>query len=502
MYNLNYFYIMKSILHLITIAFIILVFPHCGKEYLEVKPQGEINSDNYFQKPEHAVWATNAVYERMRKWEFASFPFLALTDIVSDDAVKGSFPADAQRLTTFDDFTYGPTYPEEMSLAWAGHYQAIFRANVAIDNIPKIDMEEALKNRLIGECKFLRAHFYFNLVRWFGAVPLIIRPLTQDEFYNQSRTEVNGVYGQIIQDLQEAIEVLPEKSKYAAADMGRATKGAAKGVLAKVYLTIKDFPNAEKFALEVINSGEYALLPEYNKIFLPEGENSSESLFEIQATALETSWDAATPWNMVQGVRGTPNLGWGFNLPSDDLIRQFEFGDPRREATVLYVGEILPDGTAKVEDNPTVLDEKYSQKAWTGIHPGLQDNGPSNIRILRFSDVVLIAAEALNENGNPTEALRYLNMVRTRARGKLPKAILPEVTLTDKTALRTKIWHERRVEFGMEQQRWFDLVRTGQAEQVMPKISPNFNPAKHLLFPIPQTEIDLSAGLITQNPNY
>ena len=472
----------------------------CNEEFLEVKPQGQINAENYFQTADHAVWATNAVYNQLRDWDCIAFPFLAMTDIVSDDATKGSFPADAQRLTTFDNFTYGPSFPEEPRLAWRGYYRGIFRANTAIEGIPKVNMDETLKNRLIGESKFLRAHYYFYLVRWFGDIPLITRPLVESEYYAQPRAPKAEVYNLIIQDLKDAIEVLPEKSQYSAADLGRATKGAARGVLAKVYLTIGDFINAEKYALDVINSNQYALFANYSRIFLPEGENSSESVFEIQATALEESYSGATPYNMIQGVRGTPNLGWGFNTPSDQLIAAYEPGDPRRDATILYVGEVLPDGSGIVQDNPEMLNERYNQKAWTPNHPGLQDNGPSNIRILRYADVLLIAAEALNENGKPAQALVYLNQVRDRARGNRPMSVLPRLTTTDQVLLRTAIWRERRVELAMEQQRWFELVRTGQAAA---KLAPlGFTAGKNELFPIPQAEIDLTAGAMVQNPGY
>jgi hypothetical protein len=472
----------------------------CSTDFLEVKPQGQINAENYFQTADHAVWATNAVYNQLRTWDVIAFPLIAMGDIISDDATKGSFPADAARLTTFEDFTYGPSFPEEPRLAWRGYYQGVFRANTAIEGIQKISMNEALKNRLIGECKFLRAHYYFYLVRWFGDIPLITRPLLESEYYSQPRAPKAEIYNLIIQDLKEAIAVLPEKNQYAAADMGRATKGAAQGVLAKAYLTMGDFVNAEQYALQVIQSGQYALLPQYNRIFLPEGENSSESVFEVQATALEGSFNGATAWNMIQGVRGTPNLGWGFNNPSSDLIAAYESGDPRRDATILYVGEVLPDGSAIVQDNPDMLNERYNQKAWTPRHPGLQDNGPSNIRILRYADVLLIAAEALNENNKAAEALVYINLVRDRARGTRPMTVLPRLTITDKNLLRQAIWRERRVELAMEQQRWFDLVRTGQAAV---KLGPSgFVTGKHELMPIPQSEIDLSAGTLTQNQGY
>lgn len=470
--------------------------------FLEVKPQGVINANNYFQTSEHAIWSVNAAYNSLRDWNLVSLPWLGMTDIVSDDGLKGSFPADAQRLSALDDFSWDPGFPEDIRNSWRGHYQGIFRANVAIDGVPKVpSMDETLRKRLIGEAKFLRAHFYFNLVRWFGDLPLITRPLTQEEFYTQTRAATTEIYKLITSDLTEAIASLPEKSAYAPEDMGRVTKGSARGLLAKVYLTIKDYANAEKYALEVINSNEYALLPDYTKIFLPEGENSSESVFEVQATALEASYAGATGWNMVQGVRGTPNLGWGFNLLSDDLMKSYEFGDPRRDATALVVGEALPDGSTFVEDNLQIENERYNQKAWTPAHALLQDNGPSNIRILRYAEVLLIAAEAMNENGKAQQALTYLNAVRARARGTR-RNILPDVTITEKDALRQRIWQERRSELAMEQQRWFDLLRTGQAEARMKALGKNFIKGKHELFPIPQTEIDLGGGNLTQNPGY
>jgi hypothetical protein len=488
------------------VASVVLVFTLVNScqngSFLDVKPQGVINANNYFQTQQHAIWSVNAVYNSMRDWNLTSFPWLAMTDIVSDDATKGSFPADAQRLSAFDEFTWDPGYPEDIRNSWRGHFQGIFRANVAIDGIPKIPvMDEALRKRTIAEAKFLRAHFYFNLVRWFGELPMITKPLNQDEFYVQVRKPKAETYQLIVSDLTDALAGLPEKSAYAPEDLGRVTKGAARGLLAKVYLTQKDYPNAEKYALEVINSKQYDLLGDYSKIFLPEGENSSESVFEVQATALEASYAGASPWNMVQGVRGTPNLGWGFNLPSDDLLKAYEFGDPRRDATVLFVGEALPDGSGIVEDNPAIENERYNQKAWTPTHALLQDNGPSNIRMLRYADVLLIAAEAMNENNKAQLALTYLNAVRGRARGTR-RNILPDVTLTDKDALRQKIWQERRVELAMEQQRWFDLLRNGQAEAKMKTLGKKFVNGRHELFPMPQTEIDLSGGNIKQNQGY
>ena len=203
----------------------------------------------------------------------------------------------------------------------------------------------------------------------------------------------------------------------------------------------------------------------------------------------------------MQGVRGTPNLGWGFNRPSDSFILEFEPGDPRRDATILYEGEVLPDGSDIVHKNPLIFNARFNQKAWVPTHVGGNGAGPGNIRLLRYADVVLMAAEALNENGKTIESLKQLNSVRARARGT-NSAILPDVTETDKTKLRDKIWHERRVELGLEQQHWFDLLRTGRAEAAMIKNGKSFTKGKHELLPIPQSEIDLSAGTLVQNPGY
>lgn len=480
----------------------IVLMAGCKKEFLERKPKGQLTFDTFFETADHAVQATNAVYANFRSWDMCAFPWIGITDIISDDADKGSTANDALYLLELDDFTFDATN-SAFAGAWSGNYQTISRANLAIENIPRIDMDDKLKQRLIGENKFLRAYTYLRLVQWFGPVPVITRPLTEEEYFTQERRPVSEVYDLIEKDLLDAIAVLPKKSEYAPGDLGRATKGAAQGMLAKLYMVKKDFGNAEKYALEVINSGEYSLLTRYADNFLPEGENGAESVFEIGAVAIQAAvaGPGATPYNMIQGVRGIPNLGWGFNRPSDDLVAAYEPGDPRRQATIIYVGEVLPDGSTIVEDNPDILNERYNQKAWVADHPGLQDNGPGNLRLLRYADILLLAAEALNENGKSTEALPYLELVRKRARGS-NNFILPEITTTDKAELREKIYHERRVELAMEQHRWFDLVRWGRAAQVMQAVGKNFVAGKHELLPLPQSEIDLSGGNLNQNAGY
>lgn len=487
-----------------TAALLLFAATNCQKDFLDRKPPGELTFEEFFKTEEHAILATNAVYQQYRDFDLCALPYIACTDIISDDADKGSTANDAPLLNDIDNFALDATNPFVVPV-YRGHYRAIARANLAIENIPGIEMEEALRSRLVGECKFLRAYSYFLMVNWFGDLVLVTKTLQGDEYYAQTRQPREVIYDQIESDLKDAIAVLPEKDGYAAADKGRATKAAAQGILAKLYMLKGDWAGAETHCMDIINSTKYSLLNRYADNFLPIGENGAESIFEIQAVALVTQQAAgpgSSPHNMVQGVRGIPNLGWGFNRPSDNLVSAYENGDPRREATIIYVGEILPDGSTQVQDNPEIINERYNQKAWVPAHPGLQDNGPGNIRVLRYSDILLLAAEAKNEQMKSAEALPLLNQVRKRARGT-NSFILPDVTVTDQALLRERIYRERRVELAMEQQRWFDLLRWGRAAQVMQAAGKvDFVPGKHELLPIPQSEVDLTGGRVTQNPMY
>ncbi len=485
---------MKSIIPTL-LAACLLAAGSCS-EVLDRTPQGEYTLDNFFQSEDQAVQSVNAAYNQLRQWETHVFSYIGLTDIVSDDSDKGSFAADGFFLQEIDDFTFTATNNAPSSV-WSGYYTGVFRSNLAITRIPEVaEMDEDLRGRLIGEARFLRGYFYFNLVRWFGDVPLILDPFPDG--FTIARTARDQVYVQIEADLRAAADVLPVS--YSGVEVGRATRGAANALLAKVALTRQDYAAAADYALQVINGGQYALLPNYGTVFTEEGENSSESIFEVQAAAFEIG-GGGSQYNEVQGVRGRPNLGWGFNRPSDDLIASYERGDPRRDATILYVGEVLPDGSGIVEGDPNIEGERFNQKAYVPDHPGGNGNGPGNIRVFRYADLLLIAAEALNELGRPDEALVYLNQVRARARGG-SSSVLPDVTTTEQGALRQAIWRERRSELALEQQRWFDLVRTNRSFEVMNPLRPNFMQNKNELFPIPQTEIDLSEGALVQNPGY
>lgn len=409
----------------------------CTDQLLNKSPRAEQSEETFFENEQDAIRATNATYEQLVNfdrndgfWSSVNYIWwLGLTDIASDDANKGTEPTDGTDVGRIDEVIYRPT-EGPFNGVWEWYYRIIYRANSAILNIPDIEMDETLKQRLIGENKFIRAYAYFFMVRAWGGVPLVTEPLELGEF-NQPRATVEEVYILIEQDLQDAVQSLPLKSEYPASEVGRATKGAARGLLAKVHLFQEEFEEAQRLAEEVISSGEYSLLQGYDNIFTPTGENSSESLFEIQAEAFEDGSGGITISN-VQGVRGQPNLGWGFNSPERDLLNDYEPGDNRMQSTVLFVHELLPRGPEDmVRDNPNMIDERYNQKTFIPLdNPGGNLNGGNNLRRLRYSDVLLLAAEAAYHNGNISDAQRYTNMVRERARngrnatiGIIPEAL-------------------------------------------------------------------------------
>jgi hypothetical protein len=487
----------------ILVAVVILSLTRCT-DILEKPLQGELTQESFPTTQNDALLATNAIYNVLRSSGFQQ-GFYPILDIMSDDAHKGSNPSDAASSAgTYENFRHTPA-ESTLSTWWSTLYEGIKRANVVIENVPVIPMDETLRNQYVSEAYFLRALFYFDLVRAWGDVPLATTPVPAR---GMSRTPAAEVYQLIEQDLLTAIESLPEKSDYVPTDFGRATKGAARGLLAKVYLFKNDFENAEKYALEVINSGEYDLMPDFSDAHSKAGEFGLESVFEIGAIGIEGLSNGGNQYANIQGVRGTPNRGWGFNRPSLDLMNAFESGDPRSDKTIIYLGEVV-DGITIVGDGPTPDETKnangdiieiecYNQKVWT---PGNDTNSQfdHNRRLLRYADVLLIAAEALNKNNKPGLALQYLNEVRERAR-EGNNTILPDIIETDIALLHDIIINERRVELALEGHRFWDLVRTGKATTELGALG--FVQGQHELLPIPQSEMDLTNNIWTPNPGW
>ncbi|MDE5449104.1 RagB/SusD family nutrient uptake outer membrane protein, partial [Elizabethkingia meningoseptica] len=337
----------------------------------------------------------------------------------------------------------------------------------------------------IAEAKFLRAHFYFNLVRIYGGVPIFDG---LQENYNQPRKTQDEVYNFIISDLTSASQVLPQS--FGSADLGRATKGAALGLLSKVYLYKKDWQKAYDTSNQVMAMG-YSLDPDFNHLFRVKGEFGPESVFEVDCAC--TAQYSGSQYAEVQGVRN--QFGWGFFTPSPALENAFEEGDIRKQFTILRNGQTTPEGDLIKKGDPLAVDT-YNYKAYV---PKADQNATcaqgsvQNIRILRFAEILLINAEAANELGNTAVAQTSLNKVRTRAQ-------LGNTTASSQSDLRKAIWHERRVELAMEGDRFVDLVRTGQATTVL--ASYGYKAGKNELFPIPFNAITQSQGVLTQNPGY
>jgi hypothetical protein len=391
-------------------------------DLLDKSPKGELTSGNFFQTPDQAVQATNATYSQLRNFSVHVFSWLGVTEIASDDATKGSVPDDASFLLELDRRTFNASNLA-FGATWGGYYTGVYRANVALANIPSIDgMSPDLSDRLIGENRFLRAYYYFYLVRAFGGVPKITAPLQPDEF-EQGRAPRDSIYALIERDLTAASANLPPRTGYAGDQTGRATKGAAEGYLAKVHLFQEEYGEALTHAQNVIQGrngvDQYSLLDDYFDIFRPSGEFSSGSLFEIGAVALETGGEGSSQYAQVQGVRGSANNGWGFNQPSEDLEDSYEPGDPRHQATILHPWETLPDGSGVIaEVNTNMPNQRYNEKVQPATTtPGGSGNNDVNIRRLRYADVLLIAAEAAFRENQADLARQYLNQVRERARG-------------------------------------------------------------------------------------
>jgi len=459
------------------LAALLFVAVSCSEDYLDVDKRDDIafEDSGVVVTPEEMV---TGVYGRFTGFNYA-FSYLGITEIISDNSDKGSSPGDTGTdKHLLDGLTHTTSTPSIRAM-WEEWYKSIGRATIAIDYTENYEgIDPNLKTRLIGEAKFLRALYYFWLVRSFGDVPLQHIDLV-------ARAPKSEVYAFIIKDLEDAIVALPLKSDYAPNDVGRATKGSAQGLLAKVYLYQENYQAAYDMANTVISSNQYGLHPNYAELWRASTENGSESLFEIQGRG-ETINHGIQQYSQTQGARGTSGWGWGFNTPSENLLNAFNVaGDNiRRDATIIFAGETLWDGRIV---SPATENPRYNEKAYSSLNAGAGD-GDKNIRVLRYAEILLIKAEAATYIGQ--DAATPLNLVRARV--SLPPIANPTVQ---------QIWAERRLELAMEHDRWFDLLRTGQAKSAMAADGKTFIEGKHELFPIPNDQL-IQTPEMTQNSGW
>lgn len=474
----------------------------CGNKFLEVAPQGQKESKNFWQSQDDASEAVNAMYAFLHSWTMVGFAPMAVMSMPSGDVDKGSTPGDATFMNDYIHFSVTSTQGQ-LNDFWTGEYQEINLCNQVLDHVDTMHFNDNLRNRFMAEAKFIRAFCYFRLVRAFGGVPLRLHLPQGTNEYNIPRTSKDSVYAAIEKDLTDAAAVLPVT--YDAVNVGHATKGAALTLLAKVSMYEKKWQQVYDLTNQVIASGVYHLFPDFEQMFRIKNENCSESIFEIQCQNIPGNPQASnSQYSQIQGDRDvSPSVGWGFNVPSQSLVNAFGPGDTRLKGTVLFAGETTPEGDVVPPASPNTP-TMYNMKSYVPFALAAANNSSypgcdQNVRILRYAGVLLMNAEAANELGNTSQALNSLNQVRARARGNNPNAV-PDITETNKDSLRLIIWHERHLEFAMEWDRFFDLVRQGRAAQVLGH--QGFKQGKNELMPIPQNEIDLSAGLLTQNPGY
>ena len=491
---------------------------------LDLEPQGEQTSANFFRTADDASRALAASYsaiQQQKRLTYQGAPeFLAGYDMVfgeiaSDNAFKGGESQNDQ--PDIDDVQTFTVDPNNLYIAkmWSSLYEAVTRATRVINRVPEIEMDAGERADIVAEARFIRAYAYFYLLQAFGMDPasnngpgivLVTGEVTIGSA-NQPRSPEPEVWAQIEADLQAAIDELPTKSARGPSQYGRATRGAAQALLVKAHIFQKEWGPAETLAETVINSGEYSLAPDFASIFRTSGEHGPGSIFEINYATLPNQLEGYFG-NVYQASRST--WGFGFNNPSQDLVDSYASNDPRLDATVIFDGEEMPDGT--VVEGGASRTGYHNEKMWIPQSEYPQNNGqgifagPSNVRYIRLANVLLWHAEAANENGNVQAALESLNRVRARARdtddnpSNDPAGVLPDVTTTNQAELREAIYRERRHELAMEDLRFFDLVRQGRAAEVLSDAG--FVAGTHERMPIPQREIDLSEGVLEQNPGY
>lgn len=469
-------------------------FSGCSNDYLDVDQTESISTKDIalFNNDQGATTFVTAIYNKFLDFNMSSFSWIGLSSIASDDADKGSSPGDTGAdKDVMDALTYNAS---SLSIreTFEANYEGINRCNQALNIVPQLDQANpALRSRLLGEAKFLRAFMYFTLVKTYGGVPIIDHlpnpSSDEDRVMQLTRRTSAEVYAFIESDLADAIAALPNKSVYAASEKGRASKGAAYALLAKVNLYQKKWQKVVDNANLVTG---YSLVPNYASMFRLAGENDAESIFEIQGTGSIPAKGIAG-YSNTQGARGAGGWGWGFNTPSQSLVNAYEPGDVRKNATIIFAGTTLYDGRVVPT---TVENPRYNFKAYSSAYTDAWETD-ANIKYLRYAEVVLMKAEALNELDQTPAAILLLNQIRTRAE-------LGNTVAVSKAEVRTAIWKERRVEMAFEHDRFYDLVRTGQAVSAFAIHGKTFVAGKHELFPLPQTFIVQSDGLSTQNPGY
>lgn len=489
----------------------LLITATACEDFLDNPLNGGVTSETFYKTDSDATQAVTVIYDILtwheNAWGWAS-PTFAKTLPSDEGTCGGGGDTDQPGYQQLDDFNYDAS-SQTLLAAWNVNYFGIYRANLVIDNVDPIN---DLRKRLVAEAKALRAYYYLELVAMWGDVPLILTELAPSE-YNQPRVDKATVYAQIEQDLTDAIIDLPLKSEYASGDRFRVSKGTAQALLGKAHLYQEEYADAATQFSAVINSGEYGLEANFADILKANAEFGTESLLEASYSSTQGYNWGNYPWGgrhednvhiQLMGFRDRPAAGlgirngWGFNYPSTKLYDAYitEGDEERRLATVItqqeaYDGGMDTSGVSGLWDYDGLFRTKYGTYITETSASGVAElNYGTNWRLLRYADVLLMAAEAYHKNGQDIQAQNELNKVRARVS-------LPNVTATG-TALFDAIVNERFLELAFEGFRYVDLIRWGLAEQELGSLGYQ---SKHGLWPIPESELAAASELV-QNPGW
>ena len=479
-------------------------FTYAGcADFLKEDLQGTFSTSTFFKSKDDALLALTGAYNQAA-FVSTNNELWVFGDVASDDAVKGGASGDIIDIDYIDNFTSTANNTKVENM-WRYYYEGVSRANYILYYVPSIDMDVSLRNRILGEAKFLRAYFYFALVNVYGEIPLKLMPPITQAFINIPKTTVAAIYDQIKLDLTDAAHALP--GIYSTGDAGRATKGAAWGLLAKAYIYNEEWTQAITAIDSLEASASYSLSVLFSNNFCDSLKNSSESVFEIQHL---TGQQPKLGNFLNQYFAPAKDNGYYFDVPLQNFIDEFEVTgaavvDPRLDYTVGRAGQKWVNGE---NFDPLWSPTGFLQKKH--IQPNTQlliiGDGDLNYPYLRYADILLMKAEALNETNQTSAAMTPLNVVRKRAResylndpklpgfGVVPVNLLPDVVDGGQAANRDAIRHERRVELGFEFHRYFDLMRYGQVAAEAALGSTNFTYSKRY-FHIPQSELDTNPAM-------
>lgn len=468
---------------------VLVTFAYFGAscdDFLNQEPISNSSVTGFYKTQTDIEQGVAGAYNSLQDYRQYGGNFVYFMEVRSDNTYTSS--------TTTSGGIYGDFYLFRtastnivLNTTWAGCYEGIQRCNIILNRIEDVVMDEELKKQYKGEMLFIRALTYFNLVRIWGDVPLVIKEVENPfDAFDFVRTPASEVYQQIVKDLSDAADMLT--ASVPKARIGAATSGAANAVLGKVYLTLKEYSKAEAVLKKVIDSKVYKLLGTYEEVFNVVLKNSKESIFEIQYTKdIEGMGSRFANMFAPKGsteVTGGVGKTLGDNTPTEDIMDKYEDGDLRKDVSI-----------------GTVADGAVYPKKFVSP-PVLPEQSDANFIVLRYADVLLMYAEALNEVGYKADgdAFYYLNQIRRRAGLKEYKV----TELANQELFREAVWKERRFELAFENHRWFDLLRYGTAVETMNAVSNgDFKVETYmLLFPIPQVQLDTAPGKMTQNPGY